>query len=164
MIAERLDYRYVDREWVELALDTETCEVTSGPAPVDCEFAAETGGRYRIATRVTDDSGRTSRTEITRWVSGGKSVVSSRNVELEAVELIPDAETYAEGDIAEILVGSPFASATGLLTVARDRIIETRTFEIADHTAVLEVPITDDHVPQLRLRVDLGLHHPSDRD
>ena len=155
VIAERLDYRYVDREWVELALDTETCEVTSQETPVDCEFAAETGGRYRIATRVTDDSGRTSRTEITRWVSGGKSVVSSRNVELEAVELIPDAETYAEGDIAKILVGSPFASATGLLTVAHDRIIETRTFEIADHTAVLEVPITDDHVPQLRLRVDL---------
>ena len=155
VIAERLDYGYVDGKWVQVALDTETCEVTSQETPVDCEFAARTGGRYRIATSVTDDSGRTSRTEISRWVSGGKSVVSSRNVELEAVELIPDAETYAEGDIAEILVGSPFASATGLLTVAHDRIIETRTFEIADHTAVLEVPITDDHVPQLRLQVDL---------
>ena len=153
--AERLDYRYVDGEWVQLALDTETCEVTSQQTPVDCEFAARTGGRYRIATQVVDDSGRTSRTEITRWVSSGKSVVSSRGVELEAVELIPDAETYAEGDVAEILVGSPYASATGLLTVAHDRIIDIRPFEITDHTAVLEVPITDDHVPQLRLRVDL---------
>ena len=153
--AERLVYRYVDGAWVELALDTETCETTSQQTPVDCEFAADTGGRYRIAARVADDSGRTSRTEITRWVSGGKAVVRSRGVELEAVELIPDAETYAEGDVAEILVGSPFASATGLLTVAHDRIIELRTFEITDHTAVLEVPITDDHVPELRLRVDL---------
>ena len=153
--AERLDYRYVDGEWVQLALDTETCEVTSQQTSVDCEFAARTGGRYRIATQVVDDSGRTSRTEITRWVSSGKSVVSSRGVELEAVELIPDAETYAEGDVAEILVGSPYASATGLLTVAHDRIIDIRPFEITDHTAVLEVPITDDHVPQLRLRVDL---------
>ena len=155
LTAERLIYRHVDGEWVQVALDTETCEATSQQTPVDCEFAASTGGRYRIAAQVADDSGRTSRTEITRWVSGGKAVVSSRNVELQAVELIPDAETYAEGDIAEILVGSPFASATGLLTVAHDRIIETRTFEITDHTAVLEVPITDDHVPQLRLRVDL---------
>ena len=153
--AERLVYRYVDGAWVELALDTETCETTSQQTPVDCEFAADTGGRYRIAARVADDSGRTSRTEITRWVSGGKAVVRSRGVELEAVELIPDAETYAEGDVAEILVGSPFASATGLLTVAHDRIIELRTFEITDHTAVLEVPITDDYVPELRLRVDL---------
>ena len=153
--AERLDYRYVAGEWTEEALDTESCEVTSRQAPVDCEFAAETGGRYRISAHVADDSGRTSRTEITRWVAGAKAVVPSRNVELEAAELIPDAETYAAGDIAEILVDSPFASATGLLTIARNQIIELRTFEITDHTAVLEVPITDDHVPELRLRVDL---------
>ena len=153
--AERLIYRHVDGEWVEVALDTETCETTSRQAPVDCEFAAETGGRYRIGAHVVDGSGRTSRTEVTRWVAGGMAVVPSRNVELEVAELIPDAETYADGDTAEILVGSPFASATGLLTVAHNRIIELRTFEITDHTAVLEVPITDDHVPELRLRVDI---------
>ena len=154
--AERLVHRYVDGEWVEVALDTETCEATSGRTPVECEFASGTGGRYRIAAHVVDDAGRIGRSEITRWVSGAKAVVPTRNVELEAVELVPDAEIYAAGDTAEILVGSPFASATGLLTVAHDRIIELRTFEIADHAAVLEVPITDDHVPELRLRVDLA--------
>ena len=154
--AERLVHRYIDGKWVQVALDTETCEATSGHTPVDCEFAAETGGRYRIAAHVADDAGRTSRSEITRWVSGGKPVVSSRNVELEEVELIPDAKTYADGDTAEILVNSPFASASGLLTVAHDRIIELRPFEITDHTAVLAVPITEDHVPELRLRVDLA--------
>ncbi len=153
--AERLVHEYVDGRWVEVALDTETCDVTSTQAPVTCEFAAAKGGRYRIAARVGDDSGRISRSEITRWVSGVKAAVRSRNVELEAVELVPDAETYAGGDTAEILVGSPFATATGLLTVAHDRIIETRTFEVTGHSAVLEVPISDDHVPELRLRVDL---------
>ena len=155
MTAARIVNKYIDGEWVEVALDLQTCEATSRQTPVDCEFAADTGGRYRIAARVTDDSGRTSRSEITRWVAGGKAVVPSRNVELEAADLIPDAESYAAGDIAEILVGSPFASATGLLTVAHSRIIELRTFEITDHAAVLEVPITDDHVPELRLRVDI---------
>ena len=153
--AERLVYRLIDGEWVEVALDTETCEATSAHEPVECEFAAGTGGRYRIATHVVDDSGRISRSEITRWVSGEKAVVRSRNVGLQAVELIPDAETYADGDTAEILVVSPFTTATGLLTVVHNRIIETRTFEIADDTAVLEVPITDDHVPELAVRVDL---------
>ena len=154
--AERLVHRFVDGEWVEVALDTETCEGTSRQTPAECEFEADTGGRYRIAAHVVDDSGRTSRTEVTRWVSGVKDVVPSRDVELEEVELIPDSETYATGDTAEILVGSPFASATGLLTVARDRIIEVRTFEITDHTAIVEVPITEDHVPELILRVDLA--------
>ena len=153
--AARIAHKYVAGEWVEEALDTESCEVTSGQAPVECEFAAENGGRYRISAHVVDDAGRTSRTEITRWVSGGRSFVPSRNVELEAVELIPDAETHAAGDVAEILVGSPFASGTGLMTVTHNRIVELRTFEVTDHTAVLEVPISDEHVPELRLRVDL---------
>ena len=154
--AERLVWRHVDGEWVEVALDTETCETTSGPAPVVCEFAVDEGGRYRIAAHVVDDSGRAGRSEMDRWVSGAKNVVPSRGVELEEVEFVPDAETYAEGDTAEVLVVSPFASATGLLTVVHSRIIELRTFRISDHTAVLRVPITDDHVPELRLRVDLA--------
>ena len=92
---------------------------------------------------------------MTRWVAGGRSGAPSRRVDLEAANLIPDAETYAVGDTAEILVDSPFASATGLLTISHNRIIELRTFEIADHAAVLEVPITDDHVPELAVQVEI---------
>lgn len=153
--AARIVHKYVAGEWVEEALDAESCETTSRLEPVSCEFEAAAGGRYRISAHVVDDAGRTSRTEVTRWVTGGLAGVPSRNVELEAVELIPDAETHAAGDVAEILVASPFASATGLMTVTHNRIVELRTFEVTDHAAVLEVPISDKHVPELRLRVDL---------
>lgn len=153
--ASRLVEEYIDGEWTEVAADTETCDVTSADEPVACEFEAALGGRYRIDATVVDDAGRTNRSEMTRWVTGGKSGVPSRNVELESVNLVPDAETYAVGDTAEILVDSPFSSATGLLVVARNEIIELRTFEISDHAAVLEVPITDDHVPELTVRVEI---------
>ena len=153
---ERLVNERVDGAWVEVALDTETCAVTSRRTPVDCEFSAGTGGRYRISARVVDDSGRTNRSEVTRWVTGERAGDSGRNIELEAVNLIPSAETYAAGDIAEILVVSPFASAAGLLTVAHNEIIEVRSFEVNDHAAVLEVPITEDHLPALRLQVDIA--------
>ena len=153
--AARVDDQFVEGRWVEVALDTETCETTSRHTPVECEFEADTGGRYRISAHVADDAGRTSRSEMTRWVAGGSSGVRSQRVELEAASLIPDSETYEAGDVAEILVDSTFASGTGLLTIAHNQIIELRTFEIADHTAVLEVPITDDHVPQLALRVEI---------
>ena len=92
---------------------------------------------------------------MTRWVTGGKSGVPSRNVELESANLVPDAETYAAGDTAEILVDSPFSSATGLLVIAHNEIIEVSTFEISDHAAVLEVPISDDHVPELLVHVEI---------
>ena len=153
--AARIVNQYADGQWTEVPQDAETCEAVSRQTPVECEFAAGTGGRYRISANVVDDAGRTSRSELTRWVAGGRSGAPSRRINLEAANLIPDAETYAAGDTAEILVDSPFASATGLLTIAHNRIIELRTFEIADHAAVLEVPITDDHVPELAVQVEI---------
>ena len=153
--AARIVNQYVDGQWTEVPKDEETCEPVSEQTPVDCEFAADIGGRYRISAHIVDDAGRTSRSELTRWVSGARSGPPSRRIDLEAATLIPDADSYAAGDTAEILVDSPFASATGLLTITHNRIIELRTFEIADHAAVLEVPITDDHVPELAVQVEL---------
>jgi hypothetical protein len=151
----RIVHQHVDGQWTESPVDAETCEAVSEQTPVGCEFAAGIGGRYRVSARVVDDAGRTSRSELTRWVAGARSGVPSRRVDLEVANLIPDAESYAAGDTAEILVDSPFASATGLVTIAHNRIIELRTFEIVDHAAVLEVPITDDHVPELAVQVEL---------
>ena len=162
--ASRIIDEYVDGEWIEVAVDPETCDVVSVDAPVTCEFEASIGGRYRIDANVVDDAGRTNRSEMTRWVTGGKRGVPSRNVELESVNLVPDAETYAAGDTAEILVDSPFSTGTGLLVIAHNEIIELRTFEITDHAAVLEVPISDDHVPELTLQVEIVATTPRTAD
>ena len=153
--AARIVHQYVDGQWTEVPVDPVTCEAVAAQTPVDCEFATDIGGRYRISAHVVDDAGRTSRSELTRWVAGSRSGPPSRRIDLETANLIPDAETYAAGDTAEILVDSPFASGTGLLTIAHNQIIELRTFEIADHAAVLEVPITDDHVPELVVQVEI---------
>ena len=151
----RIVHQHVDGQWSEVPVEAETCEVVSEQTPVECEFTAGIGGRYRISAHVVDDAGRTSRSELTRWVAGSRTGVPSRRIDLEAANLIPDAESYAAGDTVEILVDSPFASGTGLLTIAHNQIIELRTFEIADHAAVLEVPITDDHVPELAVQVEI---------
>ncbi len=164
MTASRIIDEYVDGEWTEVAVDEETCDVVSADAPVTCEFEAAVGGRYRIDANVVDDSGRTNRSEMTRWVTGSRGGVPSRNVELESANLVPDAETYAAGDTAEILVDSPFSTGTGLLVVAHNEIVELRTFEITDHAAVLEVPITDDHVPELTLQVEIVATTPRTAD
>ena len=153
--AGRIVSQFADGEWVEVAVDEESCEITSAEAPISCEFAAASGGRYRIDARVGDDSGHINRSELTRWVSGGGDSAPNRTVELEAAELIPDSEAYEAGDTAELLVVSPFESATGLLTVVHSQIIETRTFEVSDHAAVLTIPISDDHVPELAVQVEL---------
>ncbi|MEZ4677675.1 MAG: hypothetical protein R2932_26015 [Caldilineaceae bacterium] len=110
--------------------------VTSETAPVSCEFTTELGGSYRIRATVRDDRERLNESEFTRWVSGG-SRPAARDVEQEEVVLIPNQEEYQPGDVAEILVQSPFSPAEGLLTVSRSGILSTRRFTIEDGTTTL---------------------------
>ena len=130
------------------------CELLSAAEPVQCTFATDSGGSYRIWAEVRDENERLNRTELTRWVSGGAST-ATRALQQEQAQIIPDKETYAPGDVAELLVQSPFSPAEGLLTVARNGFIATERFTITDTTAVLRVPIDEAHVPNLVVQVDL---------
>jgi alpha-2-macroglobulin len=103
------------------------CTLASAAEPVTCTFETEVGGKYQITAVVADGAGRHNQSQFTRWVSGGARP-PARQVEQETVELIPDRESYQPGDIAEILVQSPFGAAEGLLTVSRSGILYTNAF------------------------------------
>jgi uncharacterized protein YfaS (alpha-2-macroglobulin family) len=152
--AARLEWQYEDETWQEVEVDPQECSVQSGNEAVACTFNTDLGGEYRISAEVRDDRERLNRSEFTRWVSGGGSA-PSRNVEQEQAQLIPDKESYQPGDVAQILVVSPFSPAEGLLTVTRDGFLTTERFSIADGTATLSVPIADEHIPNLNIQVDL---------
>lgn len=154
VVAERVRSQWVDGEWTETVIDSEPCDVTSGTEPFVCSFALENGGRWRLTATVTDDAGRESRSELTRWVSGADAL-PTRLVELQSATVIPDAETYAVGDTAELFVSSPFGPATGLLTISRNDIEEVRTFEMTESDIILEIPIDDGDVPGLSIGVEL---------
>ena len=140
-------------EWETVHFSQE-CAVTSATAPVPCSFETDQGGTYQITAVVTDAQGHPNESRLTRWVSGSQQPASNR-VEQEAVTLIPDQETYQPGDTAEILVQPPFTPAEGLLTVERNGILYTEQFRIEDDTHVLKIPITEAHIPNLYIQVDL---------
>ncbi|MEZ5243712.1 MAG: alpha-2-macroglobulin family protein [Acidimicrobiales bacterium] len=154
VVAEQVRSEYVDGEWTEVVIDSEPCEITSTDAPEICTFAMENGGRYRIAASVVDDAGRESRSEMTVWVSGGESL-PSRRLELQEATVVPDQDAYAAGDTAEIFVGSPFGAAHGLMTISRNGIEEIVPFEIEGSDTILEIDIRDEHVPSLRIGIEL---------
>lgn len=156
VVAGRLDYGYEDGRYTELLVDEQTCTLTSDDSDngVGCEFATELGGQYRITAVVVDDAGRTNRAVFTQWVSGS-TAPPSRNLEQGEVTLVPDAETYAPGDTAELLVQAPFAPATGLVTVTRAGIESTQVVDAPDGSAVVTIPIADDDIPNLQVRVDM---------
>ena len=152
--AARLEWKVRGDTWGEEEVDVQTCKLGSTLEPVTCTFETPVGGSYRITALVSDQLGRLNQSQFTRWVSGAEQP-PARKVELEAVTLIPDQETYQPGDVAQVLVQSPFNPAEGLLTVSRSGILYTQRFRVEDGSTTLQVPVEEQHIHNLNIQVDL---------
>ena len=160
--AGRQDYTLEDGRYVEELVDEQTCTVALTDAVTNeaideamrCEFTTEVGGQYEITAIVTDDDGRSNRAVYTQWVSGA-TARPTRDLTQGEVVIVPDAEFHAPGDTAELLVQAPFAPASGLVTVTRAGIETVEAFDAPDGSAVVTVPIADDDIPWLNVRVDM---------
>jgi uncharacterized protein YfaS (alpha-2-macroglobulin family) len=152
--ASRTQSAFRNGEWTEEQTDEQTCSITSATEPVPCSFTTSVGGTYRVEATVIDDEGRTSRSELTRWVSAAESI-PTRTVQEEELTIVPDAEEYAPGDTAELLVQAPFATGSGLVTVAHGGIVSSTRFDIAEGSAVVEVPVAERDVPGLDVSIEV---------
>jgi uncharacterized protein YfaS (alpha-2-macroglobulin family) len=157
------DWQFDKGSWNEVTVDQQTCNVKSEPpasaggqsaAVAKCSFIAKAGGRYTITATVMDDRERFNESEITIWVPGGKQP-PKRNVEQEEVQIIPSKKDYAPGDVAELLVISPFVPAEGVLTLRRDGIVKTERFSMKDSSITLKLPVDPKYLPNINAQVDL---------
>ncbi len=148
------DWTYDKGAWKEEIVDEQTCTIKSASDASKCEFIAKAGGQYTITGRVMDDKERWNETEFTVWVSGGKTP-PKRNVEMEEANLIPNKKDYNAGDVAEILVNSPFENAEGVLTLRRDGLVKTERFSLKGSSTVLKIPLEEKYLPNLYVQIDL---------
>ncbi len=140
--------------WKEETVDDQTCNVKSADKSQKCKFVAKQGGVYTITASVMDDRERPNESEFTVWVAGGK-VPPKRTVEMEEVQIIPNRKDFKAGEVAEILVMSPFVGAEGVLTLRRDGIVKTERFTMKDSTTTLKIPLDEKYLPNITAQVDL---------
>ncbi|HJU54031.1 MAG TPA: alpha-2-macroglobulin family protein, partial [Pyrinomonadaceae bacterium] len=150
----RLDYVYEDGEWRQKERDAREQTIKSGADGVSVRLATEAGGAYRLTARVLDARERPNESELMLWVAGGK-LPPVREVRQEKVELIPSRKTYSGGEVAEVLVQSPFAPAEGILTLRRSGLLKTERFTMTESSYTLRVPLEEAMTPNLHVQVDL---------
>ncbi len=143
-----------DNGWKETVVDEQTCTVKSTDKTVSCDFTAKQGGVYTISAEIMDDRERVNQSELTLWVSGGKTP-PKREVEQEEANLIPNKKNYSANDEAEILVQSPFTPAEGVLTLSRNGIVKTERFTMNEASKVLKFKIDERWLPNINVQVDL---------
>ncbi|MEO6390452.1 MAG: DUF6049 family protein [Pyrinomonadaceae bacterium] len=150
----RQDRLFESGEWVEKEVDAQEQTVKSASDAISVRFPTKGGGEYRLIAQIHDDRGRLNETELTLWVAGGWHS-APHGIEQETVELIPDRKSYAGGDVAEVLVQSPFGAAEGVMTLRRSGLLRTERFTMKDGTYTLRIPIEDGMTPNVQVQVDL---------
>lgn len=157
------DWIFENGGWVEKTVDEQFCNIKSAETAQKCVFVAKQGGRYTITATVMDDRERFNESEFTVWVPGGKTP-PKRNIEQEAIQIIPSKKDFAPGEVAELLVIAPFTPAEGTLSLRRDGIVKTERFSMKDSSVTLKIPLEEKYMPNLTAQIDLVGASPRTND
>ncbi len=109
------------------------------------------GGSYKViatpANPTTDTEAIAS--SIFIWVAG-EDHIPWRRENHDRITLVSDKTSYELGEVAEILIPSPFDGPHyALLTVERGRIIQHELLKLESNSFVYQLPITEQHLPNI---------------
>jgi hypothetical protein len=144
-------------DWSSEDVPVFTTTVTSGDdGRAVVAYTPEKAGSYRVRASGLDSQGNEVRSAAYFWVWGGDGYVRWRQESNNRIELIADKEEYRVGDVAEILVPSPYSGTVqALVTAERGHIVSSEVHELTSNSEVLRVPIGEEHVPNLFVSVVL---------
>lgn len=106
------------------------------------------GGAYVLIAESQDAGERSVRVETFLWVSGPQG--AAWRMAEGRITPVADAKTYRPGDVARILVPTPFTGPFQvLMTVERGTIIEVQRFVVNEANPMIELPIREVHAPNV---------------
>lgn len=124
------------------------CALVSGDGPVPCSFTPPTGGFYIARATVKDDGGRVHQASLGTYALGEGFVAWQRN-DTDRIELVLDKPRYDVGDVAKVLVKSPYPQANAVFTVEREGVLERKLLKLEGSVTAVDLPITEDMVPNV---------------
>lgn len=121
----------------------------SGMATI--QWTPTEGGSYQIVARGTEQPVSSAGFV---YVSSSDSFVSWRRENHDRIELVADKDLYNVGDVAEILVPSPFmGEVNALVTIERGGVLSSEVMTLQSNSEILEIPITAEHIPNVFVSV-----------
>ena len=132
-----------------------TTVTTDGEGRGLIRYTPQKGGTYKILVIGQDQRGNKVQTSAYQWVSSGE-FISWRRENHDRMELIADKKDYKPGDVAEVLVPSPFQGPVkALVTIERGHIFQHKVHTFQTNSEILRIPITADYAPNVFLSVVL---------
>lgn len=128
-------------------VETQTCKVTSGDAPVRCAWKRnDIQVAYTATARIADARGRENVTQydIPWWTWDDKRDLA----------LVPDKASYKPGDVAKLELRSKVLPSTAVVTFARNGIIGQKRLELTQASTTVELPIEPAFISNVHVQVD----------
>lgn len=140
--------------WISETVDTviESKKVKTSKDPELIPFIPEKAGFYLLEAEGKDRRGNAIVTKTYFYATGTDYIPWDRQDE-DIVELVPDRSNYAPGDVAKILVKSPYERANALITVEREFLLHTEVREIAGSSSQIDIPIRPEYLPNAYVSV-----------
>ena len=151
--AERREDRQVAGHWRKVVTETVEQATVSTGDPVGVALEGLTPGQWTVVVEAADAAGRAHRSTLEVWVTGAST---DRRAKGDELQIIPDKPVYAPGDVAEVLLLSPFTPAHGLLVLERDGIVRTEPLHVTDAFHALRIPMEDAFTPGVHVQVVLA--------
>jgi alpha-2-macroglobulin len=143
-------------QWVEVG---RTPLLTDAAGQASAPFFPPGGGLYQVQAATLDERGRVTTADTNVWALPAQGAVA--RVEATApltvgVRLMADQQLYRPGDLAEILIASPYTEPVrALITVERNRILLADVITITGSSAVYSLPMLDAYAPNVFVNVVL---------
>lgn len=138
----------VDSTIFKTDISTKESESVSFNAPI------KGAGLYFIRATAKDSKGNTARSEAYSYAYGGGYSAWERTDD-DRLTLTTNKKTYKPNETATILVQSPYETATALLTIEREGILEHKVFELKGTAPAIELPIKPEYLPNIYVSVML---------
>jgi uncharacterized protein YfaS (alpha-2-macroglobulin family) len=131
-----------------------SCTVTSAAEPAGCDLAPGGPGYFVLRVAGKDAKGNEAHASAAVYAMGDGEV-GWRFSDRPELELVPDKAMYEPGEVARILVKSPFPEADALVTVERAGIYRKERVHLTGSMPTLSVPITGDLRPNAFVSVHI---------
>ncbi len=140
---------YRDGDWIyEDTIIATQSATTDNAGKAEATFTPDDSGSYMILAEGVDADGHNVYSETGLWVSGNE--IAAWKLPEGQVTPVADAQSYRPGDTARLLLPTPFeAPYEVLMTVERESFMEVRRFTATETNPLVELPITDVHVPNI---------------
>ncbi len=119
---------------------------------ISCTIAPEASGEILLRASAEDKAGNTAITSTTAWVAGGEDWWFAPG-NADRMDVLPEQKEYEPGEKARFQVRMPFRSATALVTVEREGVLESFVTRLSGRKPVIEVPIADSYAPNVYVSV-----------